>query len=134
MDCLFCKIINREVPAEIIYEDESIICFLDINPSNPGHALVVPKVHCENLLDASGETLRSLISIVPKISRAIMSGLNYDAFNFSVNNGAAAGQIISHLHFHIVPRREGDGHKLFGGKPYEPGEIEQVAEKIKAAF
>lgn len=134
MDCLFCKIIKGEIPAQIVYEDKSVMAFLDIFPSNPGHVLVVPKKHCENLLDASGEDLRSVISVIPKIAAAVLKGLDYKAFNLGVNNGKVAGQVIPHLHVHIVPRREGDGHELFRGVKVETAELEDVAKRIRGAL
>jgi len=131
MDCLFCKIINGAVPAQIVYEDKSVLAFLDIFPSNPGHVLVVPKKHCENLLDASGEDLRSLISVIPKIATAALKSVECERFNLAVNNGSVAGQVIPHLHFHIVPRREGDGHELFKGVKAEVEELQEIKEKLR---
>ncbi|MBI5077186.1 HIT family protein [Candidatus Falkowbacteria bacterium] len=130
-DCLFCKIVNNEIPSQKIFENEKILAFLDINPINPGHVLIVPKKHCNGLLDAGEENLNALIQPVPIIAKAIMSALDYEGFNLGVNNGSAAGQIVPHLHFHIMPRRAGDGHHLFHGAPYQLGEIEKVAEKIR---
>ena len=133
-DCLFCKIISGEIPSQKIYEDRSVLAFLDMNPCNPGHALVVPKRHCEKLLDASGEDLRSIISVIPRIAAAILKAFNYKAFNLGVNNGAIAGQVIPHLHFHIVPRKEGDGYELFRGVRAEPVALEDAAERIKTVL
>lgn len=131
-DCLFCKIINKEIPSEIIYEDEAVVAFLDIQQVNPGHVLVVPKKHCQNLLDVDLEILKKIIVVIPKIAQAILSGLGYEAFNLGVNNGKIAGQIIPHLHFHIMPRKEGDNHHLFMGQPYTSDEeMKNVGEKIK---
>ena len=134
MDCLFCKIIRGAVPAQVVYEDKSVLAFLDLFPSNPGHVLVVPKKHSENLLDASGEDLRSLISVIPKIAAAVLKSVECDGFNLAVNNGKVAGQVVPHLHFHIVPRREGDGHELFHGTKADPEGLEEVAKKIKIAL
>jgi len=130
-DCLFCKIIAGQIPCQKVYEDESVFSFLDINPVNPGHALVVLKNHSADLLTTPPADLMKIISVIPKIAKAITESLDYPAFNLGVNNGPVAGQIIPHLHFHIMPRREGDGHKLFPGKPYADGEMSAVAEKIK---
>ncbi len=130
-DCLFCKIIKNEIPAQIVYEDAGVLAFLGINPNNPGHTLVISKNHCENLLDARGEDLRTLISVIPKIAKAICDSLDYEGFNLNVNNGAVAGQVVNHLHFHIIPRKAGDGHELFFGRPYEEGEIEEVGKQIQ---
>ncbi|HLD35058.1 MAG TPA: HIT family protein [Patescibacteria group bacterium] len=131
MDCLFCKIINGEVPAQVVYEDKSVLAFLDLFPSNPGHVLVVPKKHCENLLDASGEDLRSLISVIPKIAAAALKSVDCEGFNLAVNNGKVAGQVIPHLHFHIVPRIEGDGHELFHGTKAKVEDLEEIKEKLR---
>jgi len=134
MDCLFCKIINNEIPAEKIFEDEAFVAFLDIKPNNPGHALLVPKKHTDTLLLTGDAELQELIVRAPKIARAIGEALDYEAFNFIVNNGRAAGQVIDHLHLHIIPRRDGDGLEHFKNRKYEEGEIESVGEKIRAAF
>ena len=131
-DCLFCKIISGEIPAHKVFENEKALAFLDINPINPGHVLIIPKKHYDTLLGADAESLRALIEFVPLIAKAVMQGLGYNGFNLGVNNGAVAGQVIPHLHFHIMPRREGDDHQLFRGAPYAAGEIEQVAEKIRS--
>lgn len=130
-DCLFCKIIRKEISAEIIYEDRDVVAFLDIKPCNPGHALVVPKTHFNDLLSASDEALRSVVSVLPRIAQALMKGLDYSAFNVMVNNGVEAGQVISHLHFHVIPRKDGDGHKPWTQVEYAAGEMANVAQKIR---
>lgn len=131
-DCLFCKIIAGEIPSETVYEDEDVFAFLDIMPVNIGHVLVVPKKHFEDLLDVDPEILKKIISVIPKIAKGVMSGIGCEAFNLGVNNGALAGQLVPHLHFHIMPRREGDGHHLFMGKPYASAEeMKNAGEKIR---
>ena len=131
MACIFCKIINGEIPSYKVYEDDQTLAFLDINPVNPGHTLVVPKNHSENLIAADKKDLQALILAVKKITPAIMKGVEASGFNLGVNNGSVAGQVVNHLHFHLMPRFENDGHHLWSGKPYSPGEAEIVAEKIK---
>lgn len=131
MDCLFCKIIKGEIPCHKVYEDDKIFAFLDIKPVNLGHTLVIPKKHVANLLEIESEELQYLISKIPFIAKAIMRGLDYSAFNLQVNNGAIAGQVIDHLHFHIVPRKEGDGHKLFESGDYGEQSAEEIATKIR---
>lgn len=131
-DCLFCKIIAGEIPSETVYEDEDVFAFLDIKPVNVGHVLVVPKKHCENLLDADPEILRKIIAVIPKIAKGVMAAFNYEAFNLGVNNGALAGQLVPHLHFHIMPRKEGDSHHLFAGKQYSSAEeMKDAGKKIR---
>lgn len=134
MSCIFCQIIKKQLPAAQVYEDSHVLAFLDINPINPGHTLVVPKIHCENLWDAPEEVLKDLASLLPKISKAVIEGVEAQGFNIGLNHGRAAGQIIFHLHFHIIPRFSGDGLLPWGHRKYQEEEIEQVAEKIRANF
>lgn len=131
MDCLFCKIIKGELPCQKVYEDEHIFAFLDIHPVNPGHTLVVPKEHCENILDASPEILFHLISAVKKIAAAALQAVDSQGFNLGVNNGTIAGQVVGHLHFHIMPRFQGDKKQLWTGSDYKEGEAEKIAREIE---
>ena len=107
-DCLFCKIINGEMPSHKVYEDEDILAFLDINPVNPGHTLVVPKKHYENLYETPDEALAKLMAVVRKLAVSIRSGLNADGTNIEMHNDEISGQLISHTHIHIIPRFEGN--------------------------
>ncbi len=134
MDCLFCKIINKEIPAASAYEDEKIFAFLDINPVNPGHLLVVPKKHSENIALADDEDVIALALAVKKLAPAVCAAMRCDGWNLEVNNGNAAGQVIDHTHWHIVPRHHGDGLKHWPGRPYAEGEAKTIAEKIKAGI
>ncbi|MDD4995664.1 MAG: HIT family protein [Patescibacteria group bacterium] len=133
-DCIFCKIISGEIPGVRVYEDEKFLAFLDINPVNPGHTLVVPKKHFENILDTDEDVLCDMGKVLKKIGQAVCRGMGTDAFNLMQNNGRTAGQVVSHLHWHIVPRYPDDGIKLWPGNSYPQGEAVIVAEKIKAAF
>lgn len=108
MENIFLKIINREIPANIIYEDDLVIAFLDIVPVNKGHALVVPKKHFVNILDGDSDTLAHMMKIVQKIAQAQVKELGAEGFNLVVNNGIAGGQEVMHSHFHVVPRYLGD--------------------------
>lgn len=129
-DCLFCKIIKKEIPSETIYENENVIVFLDINPVNPGHVLVVSKEHYVNILDAPEETLKGMIAVVKKIAPVILESVGMNDFCLGVNNGHDAGQVVDHIHFHIMPRCEGDGHKHWKPIPYKEGEMKELAQKI----
>ena len=133
-DCLFCKIIAKQIPSTPVYEDDAIFAFLDIKPVNPGHVLVVPKKHSSGFHDADSETLHRLIDATQRIAKAVMTGIGTDGFNLEENNGAIAGQVIPHLHFHIIPRRADDGLKHWPGTAYEEGKGEEVAEKIRSAL
>jgi len=130
-DCLFCKIIKKEIPITKIYEDKSTLAFLDINPVNPGHTLVIPKKHSRNLFDIEKKDLEELINTVQKISKAIKKGIEADGINIIWNNESSAGQIIFHTHIHIIPRFKNDGLRHWKGKVYQKNEAEKVAEKIK---
>jgi histidine triad (HIT) family protein len=131
MDCIFCKIIAREIPSYKIYEDNNVLAFLDIGPVNKGHVLVIPKKHCSSFEEISEEDLCRTIVVVKKIGRAIKEGLNIEGYNIAVNNDPVAGQIVPHLHFHIIPRVSGDGLKLWPGGEYNEGEALEIAKKIK---
>lgn len=133
-DCLFCKIIAKEIPSVGVYEDDQVYAFLDIHPVQPGHVLVVPKMHSEALHDASPSALQGLSLAIQRVGRAVMDGLGVKGFNLQQNNGTVAGQVIPHLHFHIIPRRENDGLHLWSGKAYAEREAEGIADKIKSGL
>ena len=129
-DCLFCQIIKGDVPANKVYEDDEVIAFLDIRPVNPGHTLIVPKKHSMNMLDTDEDTLKAMIAVTKRVSKAILKVMELEAFNLELNNGRIAGQIIPHLHWHIVPRTADDGLKHWPGLRYEEGEAEDLAVRI----
>ena len=133
-NCIFCKIIKKEIPAHIIYEDEHTLALLDIKPVSPGHTLVIPKDHYENIFTAPEETLVRMIQTVKKVSHGIKDGLSIENMNISINNGADAGQVIFHSHIHLVPRSKGDGLKLWPGGAYKDGEAQKILEQIKNAL
>ncbi|MBN1326207.1 HIT family protein [Candidatus Falkowbacteria bacterium] len=130
-DCLFCQIISGEIPATKVYEDDKILAILDIHPVNPGHTLVMPKKHFTHLLETDEETATAMILATKKIALGVINGLNLDAFNLELNNGRIAGQIVPHLHWHIVPRMSDDGLQHWPGKSYRAGEAEEIAKKIR---
>lgn len=131
-DCIFCKIIRGELPSSKVYEDEQVVAFLDIHPVRPGHTLVVPKTHCQDFLDCDGEVGAQLMKAAQKVARAVVFGTQADGFNLGVNNGGAAGQVIFHLHLHVIPRHLDDGLRLWGAQEYQEGEMAALAEKIRA--
>ncbi|MEJ0020963.1 MAG: HIT family protein [Candidatus Doudnabacteria bacterium] len=130
-DCIFCKIINRQIPSDIIYEDDQTLAILDIRPVSRGHALVMPKKHTEDLLSATGEDLVNTIKVTQKITRAVKDATGAIGMNVSTNNGAAAGQVIFHLHFHIIPRFGNDNLSPWPHQETEPKTRAELAEKIK---
>ncbi len=133
-DCIFCKIIAGEFPSYKVYEDDKTLAFLDINPVNPGHTLVVPKNHSQDLSEIAEKDLVVVIKVIKKLAPAITNGVGAKGFNLGLNNGEIAGQVVKHLHFHIMPRFSGDGHKLWSGKPYQEGQAQETADKIKASL
>ncbi len=131
-DCIFCKIAVGQIPAVKIYENDVVLAFLDIGPVSDGHTLVVPKQHFEKLHDCQPKLLAQITSSLGKIAKAVAAAMNSDGYNVLCNNGRAAGQLVDHLHFHIIPRKTGDG--IFDHWPvyeYDKGRIEQIAADIR---
>lgn len=118
-ECVFCSIVKGKIPCYKVYEDKEILAFLDINPVNPGHTLIIPKKHYETILDVDDETLKRLAVVIKNISSAVYSGLELKGFNIGINQFKAAGQVVPHLHVHIIPRKENDGIRLWPTREYE---------------
>ncbi len=131
-DCIFCRIARKELPAHIVFENEHVVAFLDIQPSAKGHTLVIPRAHSASILEAECDDMREVCKVVQHITPAILSSLGAQGFNLTVNTGAVAGQVIFHTHWHILPRFEGDGKKMWPHTAYAPGEIEKIAEGIRS--
>jgi len=108
-DCLFCKIARGDLPSFKLYEDDTFLCFLDINPVAKGHCLVIPKRHCVNLFDFEPESAPGYLEVIQGIAKRVASKLGAADFNVVNASGKAAQQSVGHLHFHIVPRFPGDG-------------------------
>ena len=106
MASIFTRIINRELPGEIVYEDDHTLAFLDINPKSEGHTLVVPKYEVANFDALPPDVLATLMLAVQKVARAVTRAMNTPHYNLSLNNGGPAGQVVFHVHFHIIPRHE----------------------------
>ena len=135
MTTLFTKIINREIPADIVYEDELVLAFLDINPVNKGHTLVVPKVAFENIFDADIPTLGHMMAVAKKISRALVATVGATGVNLHMNNGTDAGQEVPHAHLHVIPRfHRGEAFVAAKHETYTEGESVALAEKLKTAI
>ncbi len=103
-DCIFCKIIAGQIPAAMLLETDRVVSFLDINPVNPGHALIVPRRHVTTLLDLNQDELHVAIYAARRVAAAVTEETGSPAFNLLQNNGRCAGQIIDHVHFHVIPR------------------------------
>lgn len=136
MNCIFCKIINKEIPAEIIYEDDDAVAVLDVHPRAPGHAMILPKVHAENILDLLEDKIEGIFKAVKKVTESLNKSLAPDGFTIGINHGKVSGQTIDHLHIHIIPRWFNDGggsvHDVVNNQPRESlEEIKDLIEKIK---
>ena len=130
-ETIFEKIIKRELPAEILYEDDDLIAFLDIEPVNPGHTLLIPKKPYENLYDIPNEILQKIGPVLKSLAVSIKESVGADGINIWMNNEKEAGQVVFHAHFHIIPRFKEDKYELWQGKPYLEGEMSRVAKKIR---
>ncbi len=134
MDDLFMKIVRREIPADIVYEDEKTLAFLDISPNNHGHTLVIPKERYRNILDIPEDLWLAVMKTVHLLAPVIKQAVGADGINIAMNNEPAAHQLIFHAHVHIIPRFSGDPHQPWKGAPYKAGEAKIIAEKIKDAL
>lgn len=112
-NCIFCRIGSGEQPCLKVCEDEQAIAFMDIAGDVDGHILVIPKKHCENILDCDRETLNAVIGMVKTVSDHLTGSCGYEGVDIMSANGESAGQTVPHFHIHIIPRRHGDG---LGGK------------------
>ncbi len=131
-DCVFCEMVAGRIPVTKIYEDEVVLVFLDISPVSDGHTLVIPRQHFEKLHDCPPELLGQVGSRLGKIAKAVAAGMSSEDYNVLCNNGRAAGQLVEHSHFHIIPRNTGDG--LFDRWPsykYQEGKLDEIAAKIR---
>ena len=130
-DCIFCKIINQSIPGHIVYEDDQVLAFFDILPISPGHTIVVPKKHVPDVEDLTDDEFKAMTRVAKKIGKGMLEGLSVKGYSFFLDNKSAANQHVPHVHFHIVPRAEGDGLERWPQSGYVDGEAEACLEKIK---
>ena len=131
-ECIFCRIVNGDIPCARVYEDDAVLAFLDLGPMTRGHTLVVPRKHCESLLDFPAEEAPALISALQKVGSAVMRAVGAQGFHVLQNNFPAAGQTVFHLHWHVIPRTEGDGMALWPQESYREGEMAELAAAVAA--
>jgi histidine triad (HIT) family protein len=131
---IFAKILRGEIPSYKVYEDVDAIVFMDVMPQTPGHVLVVPKAQSCSLLDADPAVLAKTIPLVQKVALAAKSAFNADGISIAQFNEPAAGQTVFHLHFHVMPRYEGQPLQIHARKMEEPAVLAANAEKLKAAL
>lgn len=131
---IFAKILRGEIPSVKVYEDDDTLAFMDVMPQAPGHLLVIPKTGSRNILDADPAVLAKTIAVVQKLAVAAKEAFDADGVYIAQFNEPAAGQTVFHLHFHIVPRREGEPLKPHSGAMADSEVLKAHAEKIKAAL
>lgn len=136
-NCIFCKIVNGEIPAVKVFENEHVLAFLDISQTTEGHTLVIPKQHVENLFMLDQETAQQVFSVIPSIANAIVRAFDAKGLNLVNNNHEVAGQTVFHYHVHLVPRYEGhdDGFRILYSnnmEKYSQQRLQELALQIKA--
>ncbi len=132
MDCLFCKIAKKEIASRVIYEDQDTLAFLDIHPIAPGHAVVIPKEHVGTLLELDDARVGPFFTSVKVVMRLLERALAPDGFTIGANHGESAGQLVNHLHVHVIPRFHNDGgkslHSVVSNPPKEG--LDEIYRKI----
>jgi histidine triad (HIT) family protein len=134
-DCIFCRIIRREVPNFRVFEDDRTLAFMDIHPANPGHVLVIPKHHSESLFALDPDDLTATVLLAQRVAQAVQKVLQPYGLNIVQANGPGAAQSVPHFHWHVLPRAEDDG--LLMNWPLQSGDmaaIADAAERIRAAL
>ncbi len=128
---VFQKIIDREIPADIVYEDGQTLAFLDITPTAPGHTLVIPKKPAVNVFDVDRETWLAVMRTVHRIAPAVRDAVGAEGVHINSNHGKEAGQVVPHLHIHIIPRHDRSEFTFWEPGSYAPGEETEITEKIR---
>jgi histidine triad (HIT) family protein len=128
--CAFCNIAKKEAPASIVYEDEKVIAFMSIRPINIGHTLVVPKKHYKNIYEIPEDEVAHLYTVVKKIAHAVQKAVNAEGIRIVQNNGEAAGQVVFHMHVHIIPMNK-DHSWIQHAQMRDADALKDDAEKIK---
>jgi histidine triad (HIT) family protein len=131
-NCLFCKIVAKSIPAQIVYEDDHTLAFLDITPHAPGHTMVIPKYHASRLVELPDVEVASLFAAVKKVAKLLDDKLGADGVTIGINQGRASGQEVDHLHVHIMPRWKGDKGNAVQSLVNNPpkGSLEEMRKKI----
>ena len=128
--CTFCEVAKKEIPESYVYEDSNVIAFMDIKPISEGHTLVIPKKHYENIYEIPAEEAAHLFKVVKKVAHAVRKGMNAKGLSIIQNNGRAAGQVVFHLHVHIIPRY-GDEKAYRPRERRQPTKLDAAADRIR---
>lgn len=130
-ECIFCRIIAGQIPCTKVYENDHLLAFLDVSPVSDGHTLVVPKNHTPRVDQTDSKAMAALAEVLPKLAGAIQKAAGAEGYNILCNNGSTAGQVVEHVHVHIIPRKRNDG--VFNQWPsfqYPEGKAASIAKKI----
>lgn len=131
-DCFFCKIINKQEPAKIIYEDDNAIAILDVFPRALGHTMILPKIHVENIIELPDDKIEGVFKAVKKTTELLKKSLAPEGFTIGINHGKVSGQTVEHLHIHIIPRWSNDGggsvHSVVNNPSKE--DLDEIKNKI----
>lgn len=134
-ECIFCAIARKEAPASVVLEDDVCIAFLDIRPVNPGHTLVIPKKHCDTLMDCEPDIAHRMITMLQEVNTIVKNTVDSEGIMNFIANGEVAGQEVFHLHMHSIPRHRGDGFGIIFppeyGKPVSRQELENLADRMR---
>ena len=134
-ECIFCSIASGEQEAAEVYRNDKVVAFLDINPVNPGHCLVIPVSHAEMLPELGPQELKACTQAVQEVADAVLEATDWPGLNVLQNNHRCAGQVIDHVHFHVIPRSPDDGFSLgWRQQDYAEGEMERMQQKIEEAL
>jgi histidine triad (HIT) family protein len=134
-DCIFCQIAAGRIPCTRVHEDEVCLAFMDINPISPGHTLIIPKRHYTYVMEMPPDEVGHIGSLVPRLAGAVKGALGAEGINLLENNGPSAGQVVMHVHFHLIPRWPGDGLGFrWPARKADPEVLKAQAEKIKAGL
>ena len=134
-NCVFCRIVARDIPATVVHEDEHTLAFMDLGQVNPGHVLVAVKAHAENLYALNDAQAGAALRAAARVARAIRDAFKPEGLSVYQANGKAAGQTVFHYHLHLVPRYEGDGMALSWPVKNPPREkLEEAAAKLRASM
>lgn len=135
-DCVFCKILKGEIPCVNVFENDKVLAFLDIAPFNPGHTIIIPKEHHHSATTLPDEYLAAMMLAAPKIGAALIRATKAEGFNLFLNNGRVAGQVVPHVHLHVLPRFADDGVIISAkpGKYTTSDEMNALADAIRDAI
>ncbi len=129
-DCIFCKIINKEIPSKCIYEDGDFLAILDVAPATKGHVLILPKEHAKSLTELSDDKASKILILAKKIIKAMMKVHGFTNYNLIQNNGRIAGQTVEHFHLHLIPRYSVDEVGLWTPHENDPSVTDELAKEV----